>query len=439
MRQYLHGLVACAVVLALLAPGAAISAQQGPIKIGLIVPLTGVFSANGRDAVNGLTLALAQAGNKVAGREIQIFTEDEGTPGQALTKARKFVELDRVDLLMGPLRADSGLALRDYIVEQKIPAIYPIVSADDITQRLRTPWIVRTSWTSSQPNHTFGEYAVKVLKYKRIATIAYDFAFGWENVEGFHDTFEQNGGRVVIHIWPPIGAPDYSPYLSRIPRDVDAVYAAFSGGDALRFLQQYRDFGLEGRIPLIGNGTFTDEHILFEERDLAKGIVTALHYSAALNTQANRDFVRAYVRAYNRVPSYYSEGGFTGASFMIKGLEAVRGRIADREAFVAAVRNVVLPDAPRGPVRLDKWGNPIENVYIRRVDIVNGQPQNTVIFTYPNVSQFWTMNPDEYLKKPVYTRDLPAAHPEAGFWSARRDRWLRSSTGESLSRRCARS
>ena len=411
MRQYLHVVVACVVVLALLAPGGAISAQQGPIKIGLIVPLTGVFSANGRDTANGFALALAQAGNKVAGREIQVLTEDEGTPGQALTKARKFVELDKVDLLMGPLRADSGLAMRDYIVEQKIPAIYPIVSADDITQRLRTPWIVRTSWTSSQPNHASGEYAVKVLKYKRIATIAYDFAFGWENVEGFQDTFEQNGGRVVIHIWPPIGAPDYSPYLSRIPRDVDAVYAAFSGGDALRFLQQYRDFGLEGRIPLIGNGTFTDEHILFEERDLAKGIVTALHYSAALNTQANRDFVRAYVRAYNRVPSYYSEGGFTGASFMIKGLEAVRGRIADREAFVAAVRSVVLPEAPRGPVRLDKWGNPIENVYIRRVDIVNGQPQNTVIFTYPNVSQFWTMNPDEYLKRPVYTRDLPPAHP----------------------------
>jgi len=411
MRRYLHVFVACAVVLTLLVPGGPVTAQQGPIKIGLIVPLTGVFAPNGRDMANGLAMALNQVGNKVAGREIQVLTEDEGTPGQALTKARKLVEFDRVDVLMGPLRADSGLAMRDYIVEQKIPAIYPIVSADDLSQRLRTPWIIRTGWTSSQPNHPFGEYAAKVLKYKRIATIAYDFAFGWENVEGFQDTFEQNGGRVVIHLWPPIGAPDYSPYLGRIPRDVDAVYAAFSGGDALRFLQQYRDFGLEGRIPLIGNGTFTDEHILFQERDLPKGVMTALHYSAALATQANRDFVLAYVRAYNRVPSYYSEGAYTGAFFFIKGLEAVHGRTADREAFVAAIRGVVLPDAPRGPVRLDKWGNPIQNEYIRRVDIVNGQPQNTVIFTYPNVSQFWTANPDEYLKKPVYTRDLPPAHP----------------------------
>jgi branched-chain amino acid transport system substrate-binding protein len=412
MARYLYGLVVVAMVAALAAGGSEVAAQQSPIKIGMIIPLTGVFSPNGRDMQNGITLALAQAGNKVAGREIQVITEDDqGVPAQSLTKARKLVELDKVDLLAGPLTANSGYALVDYIKEQKIPALYPVVSADDLTQRTGTPWIIRTGWSSSQPNHPFGEYAAKVLKYKRIATIAYDFAFGWETVEGFHDTFEQNGGRVVIHLWPPIGAPDYSPYLSRIPRDVDAVYATFSGGDALRFLQQYRGFGLEGRIPLIGNGTLTDEHILFEERDLAKGIITPLHYSAALQTQANREFVRAYVKAYNRVPSYYSEATYTGALFIIKGLQAVRGRIADRQAFVAAVRSVSLPDAPRGPVRLDKWGNPVQNVYIRRVDIENGQPRNTVLFTYPTVSQFWTANPEEYLKKPVYTRDLPPAHP----------------------------
>ena len=412
MRRDLFRLMACGMALALLAAGSPAGAQQGPIKIGLIVPLTGVFSPNGRDMVNGFTLALGQVGNKAAGRDIQVITEDDqGTPPQTLTKARKLVELDKVDLLVGPLAASSGYVLRDYVDEQKIPALYPVVSADDLTQRKGTPWIVRTGWSSSQPNHPFGEYAARVLKYKRVATIAYDFAFGWETVEGFQDTFEQNGGRVILHLWPPIGAPDYSPYLSRIPRDVDAVYATFSGGDALRFLQQYQGFGLGGRIPLIGNGTLTDEHILFEERDLAKGIVTALHYSAALNTSANRDFVRAYVKAYNRVPSYYSEATYTGATFMLKGLETIRGNVADRQAFVAAMRQVALPDAPRGPVRLDKWGNPVQNEYIRRVDIVNGQPQNTVIFTYPNVSQFWTMNADDYLKKPVYTRDVPPAHP----------------------------
>src|SRR2546422_93248 len=131
MNRRVYVLMAWGVALAVTF-GGGVAAQQGPIKIGLIVPLTGVFSANGRDVANGLAMALNQVGNKVAGREIQVLTEDEGTPAQALTKARKLVEFDRVDVLMGPLRADSGLALHDYIVEQKIPAIYLIVSADDI-------------------------------------------------------------------------------------------------------------------------------------------------------------------------------------------------------------------------------------------------------------------------------------------------------------------
>jgi branched-chain amino acid transport system substrate-binding protein len=414
-RDLLHGslaLAGAAAAGALWPAGGGTARAEGPIKIGLIIPLTGVFAPNGRDMANGLSLALAQAGNRAAGREIQVLTEDDqGVPAQTLTKARKLVELEKVDLLAGPLTANSGYALRDYVDEQKVPTVYPVVSSDDLTQRKGSPWLVRTGWASSQINHPFGEYAARTLRYRRIVTIAYDFAFGWETVEGFQDTFEQNGGRVTEHLWPPIGAPDYSPYLGRIPRDVDAVYATFSGGDALRFLQQWRAFGLEGRLPLIGNGTLTDEHILFQENDLARGIVTALHYSAALNTQANRDFVRAYVRAYNRVPSYYSENSYTAGLFILTGLEAVGGRIEDRAAFVAAVRKVVLPNAPRGPVRLDPWGNPIQNVYVRRVDLVGGEPQNTVVSTYPHVSQFWTWSPAEYLKRPVYTRDLPPAHP----------------------------
>ena len=406
---------ALAVTLALLVAavaGRVAAAPLGPIKIGVIVPLTGRVAPNGRDLLNGLTLALAEAGNKAAGRDIRVLVEeDQGLPAQSLTKARKLVELDHVDLLMGPLSANSGYALRDYVDEQKIPAVYPNVAADDLTQRNRTRWIVRTGWTSSQPNHPFGEYAAKTLRYKRVVTIANDFAFGWESVGGFQRTFEGAGGRVVAHIWPPLSAPDYSPYLGRIPPNIDAVYAEFAGGDALHFLQQYREFGLQGRVPLLGGGTVTDESVLFEEGDLAKGVYTPLHYSPTLNTQANRDFVRAYVRTYGRVPSYYSEGAYTAVQFVLRGLAAVGGHAERRDAFVSAMRAVVLPEAPRGSVRLDAWGNPIENIYIRRVDIVNGQPQNTVVYTYPNVSQFWTFSPEAYLKAPVYSRDNPPAHP----------------------------
>ncbi len=412
MRRRVSAVIAAALVAACATAAGPVGAQQSPVKIGLIVSLTGRVAQNGRDMVNGLTLALDQINHRAAGREIQVVVEDDGgTPAGALTKTRKLVELDKVDLLMGPISANSGYALRDYIDAQKIPAFYPVVAADDLTQRNGTPWIVRTGWTSSQPNHPLGEYAAKVLHFRRVVAIANDFAFGWESVGGFQRTFELNGGRVIEHVWPPLSAPDYSPYLGRIPRDIDAVYAEFSGGDALRFLQQYKEFGLAGRIPLLGGGTVTDESILFQEGELAKGVVTALHYSAALGTPANREFVRRYIRAYNRVPSFYSEAMYSTAQFLQKGLEAVGGRIENRSAFVAAVRKVTLPDAPRGPLRLDAWGNPVENVYIRRVDMVKGQPQNTVVFTYPSVSQFWTFSPEEYLKQPVYSRDNPPAHP----------------------------
>ncbi len=406
-----HGLALAGAAAAETLDTTADAAPQGPVTVGLVTALTGVFAANGRDEENGLALALRQVVHRVAGREIRLVIEDDqGAPGQTLAKARKLVELDKVDLLMGPLTSASGYALRDYVDQQRIPAVY-FVAADDLTQRKRSPWIVRTSYASSQPMHPFGVYAAKTLRYARVAAIAFDFSFGWECVGGFQTTFEASGGRVVEHLWPPLGAPDYGPYLARIPRNIDAVCAVFSGGDALRFLDQYRAFGLMGRIPLIGMGTLTDDHVLFEEGELAKGIVTALHYSPALGTPASRAFVRAYAGTYHRVPSYYSEIAYTAAQFMIKGLQAVAGRLENRQAFVAAMQKVELTDAPRGPVRLDAWGNPVNNIYVRRVDIVNGQPQNTVIYTYPHVSQFWTFDPAEYLKRPLYTRDVPPVHP----------------------------
>ncbi len=416
MRSVLRRLVLGAAFLAVLLQAAEVGAALGPIKIGFIAPRTGYAAPNGRDLTDGLMLALAQAGQQVAGRPIRVIADDDqNTPAQTLTKARKLVELDGVDVLFGVVSAASGYALRDYVDAHHVPTIYPVVASDDLTQRKRSAWIVRTGWSSSQPEHPFGEYAARVLRYHRIATIAYDFSFGWESVEGFQDTFERAGGRVVAHLWPPQGTPDYSPYLARIPLTgsdrVDAVFAVFSGTDALRFLQQYRAFGLEGRVPLLGGGTLTDEHILFQEGDLARGVITALHYSAALKTPANLDFVRAYTRASSRVPSYYAEGSYTAARILLAALEALHGRVEDKAALVGAMRRVVLPDAPRGPVRFDAWGNPIENVYIRRVDIVQGEPQNSVIFTYPHVSQFWTVPPEEYLREPVYTRDYPPAHP----------------------------
>ncbi len=403
--------VACTAVLLTGGNAPALSQVKGPIRIGFIAPATGTFAANGRDMVNGFTMFWEEKGFSVAGRKVEIIDEDDsGTPSVTLTKARKLVELDRVHMVVGPLTANSGNAIRDYVHAQKIPTIYPIVSADDITQRQGTPYIVRTGWTSSQPAHPFGEWVAKNLGYKRMATIAFDFAFGHEWVSGFQRTFEENGGRIVQKLWPPIGAPDYSPYLGQLRKDIDAVFAVFSGGDALRFLDQYRAFGFKDRLPLIGGGTLTDEHVLFQLGDEALGIITALHYSAALSTPENRAFASAYAKKYRRSPSYYSENTYTAGRFVYEALQAIGGDVENRDRFLAALRRVQVPDAPRGPVKLDAYQNPVQNIYVRKVER-KGLLQNTVIFTYPNVTQFWKYNPEEYLKQPAYTRDYPPIKP----------------------------
>jgi branched-chain amino acid transport system substrate-binding protein len=157
-------------------------------------------------------------------------------------------------------------------------------------------------------------------------------------------------------------------------------------------------------VPLIGGGTTTDEHVLPFMGDEAIGTVTALHYSAALDTSANRAFAQAYRARFKKVPSYYSESMYTGGKWLVEAIDAIGGNVEDRAALVEALRRVKPSGLPRGPVELDAFGNPIENVYIRRVERVNGELQNTVIETFPRVSQFWTYDPASYLKEPLYVR-----------------------------------
>ena len=383
-------------------------AQKGPIKVGLLLPVTGVQAANGKDMVNGFQLFLDEQGGKLAGWEAKVLIEDdESKPATGLTKLRGMVEGQGIHVLIGPLSAAVGYALRDYIDSKKLPAIFPIVSGEDITQRKRTPYIVRVGWSSAQPSHPFGKWVYENLKYRKIAMIGFDFAFGWEVAGGFQRTFEEAGGQVVQKLWSPLGTSDFGPYLAQLKRDVDAVYAVFSGADALRFAKQYEETGLKARLPLIGGGTFTDEHILRTMGDEVLGVITALHYSAALTSPGNRKFAEAYEGKYKQVPSYYSEGTYVAGLQLKRALESIGGDAENVERLVAALRKVELTDTPRGSIRFDDYGNPIQNIYVRKVERVGGRLQNTVIHTFQNVSQFWTYKSEEFLKNPVYSRDFP--------------------------------
>jgi len=396
------------VIAALLALVSGEAAAQGPIRIGFLSPLSGAIAAAGKDMYSGCELYWHETGWQAGGRKLEVTLEDnEGLPATALTKARKLVENDRVHMLAGVILSNVAYALIPYIEAQGIPTIYPINSADDLTQRKRPKWLIRTGFSAGGNMHPFGEYAARTLGYRKIVTIGLDYAFGWETVGGFHKSFEDNGGQVIQKIWVPLNVQDYAPYLSQIRKDADAVFVNGLGRWTLLFAKQWADGGLRGRIPLIANGTYTDEHVLPQLGDESLGVITAHHYSAALETPANQRFRTAYEKTYQRTPGFYGENCYTGARIVGEAIKAVGGKVEDRAAFMAALRGVRITDAPRGPVEMDAYGNPTQNIYIRKVERVGGKLQNTVIHTYPSVSQFWKYNPEEFLKQPVYSREFP--------------------------------
>jgi len=396
------------VTLWILLAGRADAQGQGSIKIGFISPLTGAIAAAGKDMYSGCELYWQEQGWQMSGRKVEVILEDnEGNPATALVKARKLVENDHVHMIAGVILSNVAYALVPYIEGQEIPTMYPINSADDLTQRKRPKWLIRTGFSAGGNMHPFGEYAAKVLGYKKVVTVGLDYAFGWETVGGFHKSFEDNGGQIVQKLWVPLNVQDYSPYLTQIKKDADAVFVVALGRWTLLFAQQYAASGLRGRIPLIAGGTYTDEHVLPQLGDESIGVVSAHHYSASLDTPANKRFRAAFEKAYNRIPSFYSENCYTGARIIDEAVRAIGGKVEDRAAFMAALRKVQITDAPRGPVQMDAYGNPTQNIYIRKVERVGGKLQNTVIYTYPAVSQFWKYNPEEFLKQPVYSRDFP--------------------------------
>ena len=255
--------------------------------------------------------------------------------------------------------------------------------------------------------HPFAEWVVKHTTYRKVATIGMDYAFGYETVGGFQHVFEEQGGRIVQKIWTPLNTNDFAPFLAQIKRDADAVLALFVGRLAVQFMKQYEESGLKGRLPLLGGGTTTDESALPAMGDEAIGTLTALHYSEGLDTPQNRKFAKAFEARAGKIPSYYSEACYTGARWIVEAIKALQGHVEDRDMFLAALRRVSIKDAARGPMTIDAWGNPIQNIYIRRVDKVGGRLQNVVIATVPAVSQFGKYPPEEYLKLPLYTRDYP--------------------------------
>jgi branched-chain amino acid transport system substrate-binding protein len=382
------------------------------IRIGYLGPLTGIFAQAGKDMLDGLRLSLEQVNYQAGGRKIELFEEDtEGNTATALAKYRKLIDHDKIHVLTGVLLANVGYSLVPQIERDQLPTLF-LTSPDDLTKRKIAKWILRSNFAASQIMHPLGDYAAKTLKYRRVAAIAMDNPFGHEEIGGFQRVFEDNGGKVVQKLWVPLNTLDFAPYLAQIQPDVDAICAVFVAGQAVRFVKQYGESGLKGKVPVIGTGVMTDESALRGMGDEAVGIVGSLLWSPTLQNPANQTFMKLAEAKLGRTPAYFHAVMYSSGRWIAAAAQLVNGQVEDREKFVAAIRRAIetTPD-PRGPIKLDEYGNPTENVYILRVDKSGGRLVTTVIHTYPLVSQFWTYKAEEFLKTPAYTRDYPPIKP----------------------------
>jgi len=384
---------------------------QEPIKIGLISTLSGTYAQPGNDSLNGAIYYLEKIGYTMAGRKVELTSEDEEAfPSTALAKARKLVELNKVHVLVGPLLTNCAYAVQPYQEAKKVPGLI-IASADDLTQRKRGKWSIRLCFSSSQPMQPFGEYAYKVLGLRKVAVLAADYAFGWEVVGGFHKTFEEAGGKIVQKIWFPITTADFSPYLTQLRRDADAMFSQMGGKSAVVLNKQFQDYGLKEKMASIGLMQVTDESILPTMGDEAVGMITAGNYSGALDNRLNKEFVSGYKQRFGKIPSLFSEFHYDCMNAIHQAVNSLKGDVSNPEKLMNALKSVELKETPRGPLKLDAYGNVVQNIYIRKTERVGGELQNTVIYTYPEVSQFWKYKPEEFLKQPVYSRDYPPLKP----------------------------
>src|SRR5438105_9645780 len=215
-------------------------AASGPMRIGFLTVKTGPLASGGIQMEQGLALYLKERNNTLAGRPVELFTGDSaGAPAVARTKMQELVERDNISCLIGPLATAEALAIDDYIRDKQIPTL-SVAAAEDMTQRKANPWFVRADSSSAQCSYPMGDYAAKELKYKRVAMIADDLAYGYELMAGFQRAFEDAGGKVVQKLWPPLNAPDYGSYIAQLKSNVDALFIGFAGSNGFKFLKQYR-------------------------------------------------------------------------------------------------------------------------------------------------------------------------------------------------------
>ena len=357
------------------------------IKIGALLPTTGVYASLGQNLLNGMELYFEENNWEIAGKKIEVIHEDsEADPQVSLRKLRKLMDQDNIDILTGPISTAVAYALRDEVDKKKLPYLVSHAGGNDLVRSKRSDYIWRSSFSSWQIGHSMGEWAYENVG-KKIYLTAADYAFGHEVAEAFKEAYTKAGGEIVDEVYPPLGNNDFSSYLAKMNRDdIDGIYAFYAGSDAVRFVQQYEEYGLKGKIPLIGSGWLNAEDTRPQQKLASEGIKSTLFWDYNLDTPENKAFVEAYEKKFDQRPSIESLEGYDAAMIIGKAIESLNGDVSDSEKLVEAISNVELT-SPRGPIKFDKeTHNIIQNIYIMETIVENDATENKVIDTIPDVA-----------------------------------------------------
>lgn len=381
------------------------SGSHTPVKVGYLLPLTGVFTKNGLSEQDGFKLGLQHFGASVDGHPIQVtYDNDQGEPAVSLSDARQLVTADHVQAIEGPLLSSAIAVVAPYVLGQGIPEddLY-LASPQQAAAYTKYGTGFTSGWDGFAPTTEGGRWAYDTMHWRHVTTVGLGISFGWQGVAGFAAQFTKLGGRIDKEIWVPSNTVDMSSYVSAIPASTQAVFVVLSGSQAANFVNDYASFGLKKKIPLMGITTLTDQAALPAENTAAAlGVYTDAQYCDDNPSAVNQAFANSYHAAYGVYPSYYSEAGYTKAQILVAAVKSLHGVVSSEKALSTAMRAVHIT-APRGPVSFDHstW-SPVQNEYICKVESVHGTLRNVPILTFPAVPPWGTLTRAEW--EPIFAK-----------------------------------
>jgi len=346
------------------------AAQGNPVKIGVLLPYSGVYAVLGESITQAMELVFSRENWTVAGRRIELLKEDgEAKPPVIVRKAQKLIDSDKVDILTGPVHSGGLMGMRDHVHNSKTILIVSNAGADQISRDRCSRWIFRTSFSNWQPCQPMGGWVAKHVS-KEVFQIAPNYQAGKDMMAAFRETFAPAGGKVIGEDYPKLGETDYAPYLTKIRQSgAKAVFAFFSGSDAVNFVRQFDQFGLKGQVRLTGAGFLTEPDVLPSQGKSALGIITGHFYTPVLDNPTNQRFVKEFKEKFGgKTPDGFACQGYDTAEVIVRALKAVNGNTQDRNKLVDAIAKVEF-DSPRGRFRFDpKTHNVIQPfIYVREV------------------------------------------------------------------------